>query len=576
MPKVISENLRKTGYRVEEDLYRQAATSVIASQSGLERYILDMFGPGLIGSFACALDPFRQFRNVPKNVSLLSDGAPIVRTRTPRSIQESPRKETWKEFTLSRGYARNPQAGLFDYYYFGPDRVNETTSTTNRGSQVAINGLIRDTTRRTRPLGFSGGEFELFIPRTTTAARSHTFMRQLGLVYNSIGTGQLASTEDFTNSSVTGPELRFTNATVQALLAGIRSRALSKIQENVAAMFEHVQPRHKTYDLFYQIAELRDLPRTWRGTIEVWRDFEQLIGRDLFSRLVSGQRRLWSPELHDLFTTHLGNRLGYRYDRGLSPEQIVAQSYLNFKFGWESTFRGLVDFLPSPAQVSREVNFLIDSIGKDQTFRSKKKWIENEASFPTSSNPQPMRREQLEDGTLRYSGFRKCELRLTANFTLNFPPLEVPKLRRELFLRRMGIVPSPSDIYNLVPWTWLADWFGGAGDYVKLLDTISNDRSLVNHSFITYREESETTVGWTGKYVSTESRTINGVNAQSQKTELYRHSQKFSYVYQLRRSVPSVSAIKSYWDPNLGPSQLAILGALFSSKRGSVGVQDAS
>jgi hypothetical protein len=347
------------------------------------------------------------------------------------------------------------------------------------------------------------------------------------------------------------------------------------MQEHVYDMLDKVQPLHKTYDLFYQIAELRDLPRTWKGTIEVWRYFEQTVGRQSFQRLMTSAGSWRNPSLIENYRRILGHKTGFNtYDLS-DLDRAASQAYLSFKFGWESTVRGFLQFLPSPAQVSREVNFLIDHIGKDQTFRTKKSWTEKEADIPIFSSPQTYRRETL-DTALTKTGKRKVELRLTANFTLNFPRLEPPELRRGLFLRRMGVIPSPSDIYNLVPWTWLIDWFTGTGDYVQLLDTISNDKSLVNHSFITYREESEALMMWKGKYTSTVNRDIESVSTQTISEEILQHSGIYLQIYQLRRSVPSLTNVRSYWDSNLGPSQTAILGALFSAKSGSLGRRDAS
>lgn len=571
----LSDNLQKTGYSdYALDLYRQNARDIQASSSGIERYVIGLFGPDLMGSLALAFDPYKQFHNFPRRTSLLTDGSKIVRTRTIKTSRGFQRKESWKRKNLQYTYLRNPQKGLFDYYYLGPV-YSQVTGTTNRGDQLPLYGVIIDTTRRTRPIKHTGGEFELFAPRVASASRDHTFLRGDTLVTNQIGSGQHQQDLSWTQSRVTGPEFLCTNAQVQTLLPGIRARALASLQDNVLGMLDRVQPRHKTYDLVYQIAELRDLPRTIRGTLEIWRSFERLIGSSFFQTLLRSASSWRDPSLLRAYASLLGRETGFFIDASKTLIQNASSAFLTFKFGWESMVRGAVQFLPSPSRVAREVNYLVKSIGEDRTFRTKKSWIEPVASFPAFST-QLLKDEQVDDFTVRTVGHRKCELRLTANFTINFPEIELPRLRQELFLRKIGASPSPSDLYNLIPWTWLLDWFTGLGDYVQLLDTISNDRSIINHGFITYREVSESSASVRGKFTTTVTRNINGVSTVNSSVEKYLHEGKFFYTYQIRRSIPSLTNVKSIWDPSLGPSQSAIIGALLGSRSGSAGRRDAS
>lgn len=39
--------------------------------------------------------------------------------------------------------------------------------------------------------------------------------------------------------------------------------------------------------------------------------------------------------------------------------------------------------------------------------------------------------------------------------------------RRKMLARIFGLYPSPSVIWNAIPWTWLADWFGNIGDVIE-------------------------------------------------------------------------------------------------------------
>lgn len=388
------------------------------------------------------------------------------------------------------------------------------------------------------------------------------------MMNTTIGTGQRTSLEGFVDTFVTGPELNCTNADVQALLPACRARADLAFDRHAHAMIAQVQPSYSRDRAFYQIAELRDLPRTVRGTLDIWRDFERNVGSDYFRKLLQSARNWRDPRLLQHFSSSIGRGLGFSFDSTKNIDEMAGAAYLTFKFGWESTVRGIVQFVPSPARVARDVNRLVSRIGRNSSFRVSKQFLEKETSAPLSS-VRLFKYEDIGNSTIRKSGHRKVEIRVMANFHLNFPRLEPPRLRRELLLRRLGVYPTPTDIYNLIPWTWLIDWFSGVGDYVSLLDHATREPSTVNYGFITYREESEVTVGYFGKQVSSVRRTINGTTTLYNTSSLYPHQAKFFLVYQIRKSLTNITDVRSYWDLELGTTQSAIIGSLLSTTTGT-------
>lgn len=580
MPKkqVLSENLRRVNYPDHRlDLYRQAARDVMTTNSGLERYVIGIFGPDLIGSWAMAFDPFKQFYNNTSTVSLLTDGPKIVRTRVKRSYPRSSRKEMWSTTTVTKSYINNPNPGLFDYLYTGPFTTT-VSGTVQRSDQEQLNGLIVDTTRRTRPLKKDKGEFEMFFPKFKSSPRTHAYKRIDQINFNSIGNGQRVTLETYERSTVIGPEFRTTNAGVQLLLPGIRLRADAAMQKHVYEMLDKVQPSHRTYDLFYQIAELRELPQTLKGSLDIWRGFERIIGTTMFRQLQQDRfRHLWrNPSLLRTYARQLGHSTGFNYDELRNLDQLAGSAFLTFKFGWESTWRAIDDLMPSPSTATKEVNLLVKEIGMTRSRRTSKHWTEPEGSFPPLTSIDFMRTEGVESSTVNKQGTRECKLRLMVNMQINFPHLDIPRLRRELFRRKMGAFPSASDIYNLVPWTWIVDWFGGLGDYISLMDSIANDRSLINYGFMTYEEVSRTTATMRGQFTSNVLRNFDGVHNDHTSVERFVHTGVFEYVYKRRRSIPSLANVREYWGTNLNPNQSAILGSLASTRGGSHARHDAS
>lgn len=529
----------------------------------------------MIASLAFAIDPYKQFRNSPNNVARLTDGPQVVRYRRKIGIPAAERKLLYKNVSVSYSYANNPQGPLLSYIYTGPTR-SVTSGVVNRPSQPVVYAHSWDTTRRTRRKGQNQGEFEHFTPSLRSPDRSFGYLNSDQLVYNSIGTGQRSSHLIHTHSRSIGPEFRCTDANIQAFLPVIRARALAKMQEHVYGMLDNLQPSHRTFDLVRQIAELKDLTQTLRGTLEIWRTFERFTGTNLFRDLqhIAGSWR--NPDLMRYYARTLGHSTGFRFDPLLTIDQNAGSAFLTFKFGWESMLRGVEQFLPSPHRTARQINYLISRIGRDTSFRTKRTWTEPETSLPEFTAAL-LRNEAAYDGsTVKRSGVRNVELRCQANFNIRFPEVDIPRLRRQLYLRKLGAYPSASDVYNLIPWTWMADWFTGGGDYVSLMDSIANDTSLINYGFMTYREESDITASVRGRFTTNVSRTINGASNSYQRYQILEHEGRFKWIYHLRRSIPSLTNVRSYWDSNLNPNQTAIIGALISSKNGSRGRRVAS
>lgn len=570
----LSKNLEDVGYTVHRiDLYRQAARDLRASDSGISRYLIDIFGEELIGSLACAIDPYRQFHNDIRKVSLLTDGPKIVRSRTKVTSPLRQRKEKIETNQLTYSYYPNTDAGIFVYAYTGPT-PSSTVQYRNFSDQEKLYGFCNDTIRRTRPINHIGGEFEYFSPKITSTSRSMSWLVSDNLNFNSIGNGQRAQVITRRTVTRSGPEFTCTNASIQALVPAIRARALDVMSKNVLSMLDQVQPRHKTFDLVRQIAELRDLPRTLQGTLEIWRSFERLVGTDYFRALQRTASNWRDPDLLRSYSRNLGHHTGFRFSELETLDQNASSAFLTFKFGWEAMVRGIVQFLPSPGRVTLEVNHLINSIGRDRSRRTRKSWSEPETSFPNFLM-QLLDSEIPVDSVVKRRGIRNIELRLVANFNIRFPPLEIPRLRRSLFLRRIGAEPSPSDLYELIPWTWLADWFTGAGDYVQLMDSISNDDSIINYGFLTFREECTITPSVRGKFRTTVRRTIDGIDNVNESFSSLTHEGKLKLIYHLRRSIPSLTNVRSYWG-SLNPNQAAILGALVSTRSGGRGTRIAS
>lgn len=113
-----------------------------------------------------------------------------------------------------------------------------------------------------------------------------------------------------------------------------------------------------------------------------------------------------------------------------------------------------------------------------------------------------------------------------------------------------GANPTPEVLWNLMPWSWLVDYFGNAGDVISNLSANAADNLVMDYGFVMGTVENR------HKYAS-KSRKSNGtwMHLTAEKFEISKNrAVAFPYAF-----APSAS---------LSDYQLAILGALGLSKAG--------
>jgi hypothetical protein len=53
-----------------------------------------------------------------------------------------------------------------------------------------------------------------------------------------------------------------------------------------------------------------------------------------------------------------------------------------------------------------------------------------------------------------------------------------------MLFRLYGLRPTPSVIYNAIPWSWLIDWFSNAGDIIENLEVGVADRLAADYMYM--------------------------------------------------------------------------------------------
>jgi hypothetical protein len=313
------------------------------------------------------------------------------------------------------------------------------------------------------------------------------------------------------------------------------------MQDHSIGMYSGIFPQKRAYTLFRNVAELKDVPRSLLSL----RD--SLTGLSKFSDALEKAGPRTRELLHSLRTVR----------------DQVPKEWLSYWFGWRQLYSDVVGLLDAPAKIGKKIDFLVRRNSKPTTYRSRKVIIEN------GTPPDGFLYDfSLEDSIdLKHSYVRTTELKMVVNTTFDFPPTDLPNFRQKEFYRQLGAFPTPVDLYNLVPWTWLFDWFTGFGNYLEVIEGINSDDKLINWGLITAKVGVELETAYIGKvkWSKISGEAFDEIDNYS--IVEHHHISKLHYTLQLRRDLSTILGVRTTGDKaSLSPYQLSILAAILSTR----------
>lgn len=526
----VDRKLRTIGYDPSIDIYKERARQVAATQKGLSRLVFDIFGSDTIASLALALDPYSRFRLTNHKIAVVNRHQKLDGIRFCKRFRHRKEIHETKSTTLGT-YPYS--SGESNYYYLNEDSNEESTP------QESIPGFKHDTTYKTRKSDELDGEFELYAPSLTTTRYDHDADVDRRVTTTSFGSypspASYLEKIVYRNNVVIrfdDPSVRIDKSSHDGWLSTYRANALATLAANALPMIGKALPTSRKFNLAYNIGELKDLPLLLKNSVALYKDGFSILK---------------------------------------NPDKLSDQ-YLNYKFGWESTIQAVRTMLDLPEKVAKKINYLILRQGKPTTFRSRKSFSEPLSGGPTYSTETYFWDEYIYGSSWYESKmYHRGELRCAVNAFVELPALDPPQLRGTLTDQLFGSAPTPSDIYDWVPWTWLIDWFSGVGDYIHMMDALNNDPSLINYGFLSYVSRGQGVGGYHGISRKTwgEATTIPPTSSGGESRDTIERIAIFDYRYHLRKSILSLANVKSTFDfGTLSDYQASILSALSTKFKG--------
>jgi hypothetical protein len=293
----------------------------------------------------------------------------------------------------------------------------------------------------------------------------------------------------------------------------------------------------RQYNSLYQLVELKDLPQLIKGS------------RDFLAFLKDLKNDLSKAVLH--------------------ADKVAAGSYLTWIFGYQSIQQAVQSLVTYPTRLAKKVNYLLQKNSKLEPVRSKKIYDDPSLQFYRVKDriaemvPVPY----FDTKGLKILDLSRVELSCAITQRINFPKVGTPYATAKTLANSIGLTPRIKDVYDLIPWTWLVDWFIGLSSYIDMVEAVNGDFQIINVGFITVKVVSEFAISGTltvydaeiHNYVDGRDQTIEYSNARGVDVSLL-----CSSTFVKRYNVADLGSVKAMGPPDdLSDPQKSIVGALF-------------
>lgn len=491
------------------------------------------FGASLMGSLAFAIDPLARFRNSFRAVS-------DEKRRVDKETQVV-------DFTAHGLEVRTVYSNCFvDDPNEYPERVvSSVTSTVERtlwSEQIRFVSFLSDSVQSQRYKGQEYGTMEMLKDLSSERQNRITYTTKEVEIRHIETSGPpyklYERTEVETYWFYDGPIVFPVGSWCdQPNAANLLATSKTLATDKLFSMLPNTLANRRGFNLFYQIAEFKDIPQLIKG-VKDFANFVATIAHD--------------PQLKFL-----------RLDKALSD------AYLTYLFGAKSLTDAVNSMMRLPAKLTKRMNYLMArnnkvSRGKAAISFDDSSWTYVSPAYATIRPPGCT--EVIEDSTTVDTHF---DIKCVVNQTLQFPEVLAPKFLDKNYREFIGLQPRLVDFYNLIPFSWLVDWFSGLGSYINMISTVNDDRFLINFGFMT--------VIMQPKFKSYGSFRIRDLTTHiyddgsdtvevESNIRFLRYYTKHGFTHQKRWSIADLDGSKTVDNKNgnLSDSQVSIIGALIS------------
>nr|APG77059.1 hypothetical protein [Beihai levi-like virus 1] len=188
--------------------------------------------------------------------------------------------------------------------------------------------------------------------------------------------------------------------------------------------------------------------------------------------------------------------------RSKGPDISYGDTYLNVQFGWIPLLRAVVDLVDAQRVAQTRLKQLLRDEGRPVRRRIYLSGYEKGAdgSFsvpPIQFSPATYSKSYTAFWPIlntRYYAWEPNRWISTASqdlvwasarfrYWLPAGPRDI-QWKKNLLRRLYGLSLTPTQAYNLIPWSWLVDWFGNLGDVITNLSAELDERLAADYFYV--------------------------------------------------------------------------------------------
>lgn len=195
--------------------------------------------------------------------------------------------------------------------------------------------------------------------------------------------------------------------------------------------------------------------------------------------------------MNDGLPSIIGSSL-YKANTLQKRAKALGDEYLNVEFGW----RPFVSDIQKLCRTIEESKRLIEKyekesgqiIGRNYSFpdvRDTKVEVISTAASPTPGYPSPLFTSY--QGTLTKTTETLRKTWFQGSYSYAFPPIEdsrgVVMDAAQKANHLLGLKLTPEVLWNLAPWSWLADWFMNIGSLATNVSALGQDELMIHRAY---------------------------------------------------------------------------------------------
>lgn len=217
-------------------------------------------------------------------------------------------------------------------------------------------------------------------------------------------------------------------------------------------------PGKPTADLGVFIGEFRDVPLMLRNTAKAFHGIWKSMGGDF---------RLWKPK-------------------------SVANQWLNTQFGWMPFLNDLKKFLRTYSEldeswkrIQKQNGQWVRHGGIVNVVKDSEVYIESgQVSMHRPLLNSCFLQDPSSSGSHTVRRYVDQKVWFEASFRYWIPDIQAPTRKWLTRLQQYGAMPTPSVLWELVPWSWLVDWGSNTGDVIANLNNGFAENLAARYAYI--------------------------------------------------------------------------------------------